>query len=177
MAYEREHEPDVDEEIVLPKKKPILLLAVIGTAALIGIGGIVFGIVKSSGKKAGGGASASEASVASGTEERAQEGMVEMGPIYKLENLLLNLADGDERRYLKVTIELEMSDSEVIPEVEKRLPKIRDALILLLSSKTSSEIQTPEGQLMLRQQIAKRLSAILGQGTIKDVYLTQFLIQ
>ncbi|HDH96614.1 MAG TPA: flagellar basal body-associated FliL family protein [Proteobacteria bacterium] len=177
MVDEKGQALETDEEIAPPKKKPIFLLIAIGAAAAIGIAGAVFGIVKASGKKANPQAAAAEVSAGSGETGSAQGGMVEMGPTYKLENLLLNLADLDERRYLRVTIELELYNKELVPEVEKRLPKIRDALILLLSSKTAAELQTPEGQVMLRQQIAKRLSSILGQGTVKDVYLTQFLIQ
>ena len=179
MVDEKGQALETDEEISPPKKKPIFLLIAIGAAAAIGIAGVVFGIVKASGKKANPGTAAAAAEVSAGSGETGstQGGMVEMGPTYKLENLLLNLADLDERRYLRVTIELELYNEELVPEVEKRLPKIRDALILLLSSKTAAELQTPEGQVMLRQQIAKRLSSILGQGTVKDVYLTQFLIQ
>jgi len=163
-------EQSAEEEIAKIKKKPLLLFIIIGVVAVLAISGAVYAITKSSkatGKKA----------AAKGAESSAKVTPEDVGPTFSLGSFVFNLADMEERRYLKATIEIEVADAKLVPQVEARLPKLKDAMILLISSKTSSELLTPEGQMLLRQQISKRLSEILGEGVVKDIYLTEFLIQ
>jgi len=63
--------------------------------------------------------------------QKAKEDRVNM----PLEPFLVNLADKESRRYLKLKVELEVDNEKSLKELEKSLPRIRDALILLLSSK------------------------------------------
>ncbi len=88
---------------------------------------------------------------------------------------VVNLADPNARRYLKLVLDVEMSSN---PELlEQNMPKIRDALLLLLSSKTSQDLATLEGKITLRKEIADRLNQTLGQAKVARVYFTDFVIQ
>ena len=102
---------------------------------------------------------------------------VEIGPTYPLEVFIVNLAGTSGERYLKVNIELELKDSSLIIELEKRKPQVRDSILLLLSSKTFEDIATFKGKTKIRNQITARLNGILMPGSIKKVYFTEFVVQ
>ncbi len=100
-----------------------------------------------------------------------------VGVMFDLGTFVVNLADPDIERYLKVSIVLELKDQKVQAEAQKRLPEIKDAITTLLLTKRSSEIRTPEGIEFLKEEIAKRVNAILPLGGVKNVYFTEFIIQ
>ena len=88
---------------------------------------------------------------------------------------VVNLADPNARRYLKVVLEVEMTGN---PELlEGNQAKVRDALLMLLSSKTSQDIASLEGKILLRKEIVDRLNQAIGQPKVSRVYFTDFVIQ
>ena len=88
---------------------------------------------------------------------------------------VVNLADPNSRRYLKIVLDVEMTGN---PELlEANMAKVRDSLLLLLSSKTSQELATLEGKILLRKEIVDRLNQALGQAKVARVYFTDFVIQ
>ncbi len=88
---------------------------------------------------------------------------------------VVNLADPSARRYLKLVLDVEMTGN---PELlEANMPKIRDALLMLLSSKTSQDLSTLEGKILLRKEIVDRLNQAIGQAKVARVYFTDFVIQ
>jgi len=118
------------------------------------------------------------------TKEKQAEKIIEeikatenVGVMFDLGTFVVNLADPDIERYLKVSIVLELKDQKVQAEAQKRLPEIKDAITTLLLTKKSSEIRTPEGIEFLKEEIAKRVNAILPLGGVKNVYFTEFIIQ
>ena len=118
------------------------------------------------------------------TKEKQAEKIIEeikatenVGVMFDLGTFVVNLADPDIERYLKVSVVLELKDQKVQAEAQKRLPEIKDAITTLLLTKKSSEIRTPEGIEFLKEEIAKRVNAILPLGGVKNVYFTEFIIQ
>ncbi|SNR76529.1 flagellar basal body-associated FliL family protein [Desulfurobacterium atlanticum] len=118
------------------------------------------------------------------TEEQKAQKIIEeikatenVGIMYDLGTFTVNLADKDIERYLRISIILELKDQKVQQEVEKRLPEIKDAIISLLLTKRSTDLRTPEGIEFLKEEIAKRVNAILPLGGVKNVYFTDFIIQ
>jgi flagellar FliL protein len=101
----------------------------------------------------------------------------QLGIMYDLGNFVVNLADKDADRYLKITIVLELESDAVRMEVDRRLPQIKDAITTLLLTKTSEDIKTAEGMELLKEEIIKRVNAILPLGGVKNVYFTEFVIQ
>lgn len=99
-----------------------------------------------------------------------------MGPTFPLERFTVNLADKDGSRYLSVHIDLELSSENLTDEIEKRLPQIRDTILVLLSSKRYDQIETIDGKRQLRDEIMHTISGLLTTGRIKNVYFTNFVI-
>ncbi len=89
----------------------------------------------------------------------------------------VNLADVDQRRYLRATVQLGFDEKKLQKEMQKKVPEIRDLIIDVFRSKTVSEINTPEGTDKLRRELKMELNARLDSGEIREVYFTEFIIQ
>jgi len=101
----------------------------------------------------------------------------ELGIQFDVGTFIVNLQDRDADRYLKISVVLEVQDEKIKMELEKRLPQIKDAITTLLFTKSSSELKTEEGIEQLKEEIIKRINAILPIGGVKNVYFTDFVIQ
>ncbi|MBF0158795.1 MAG: flagellar basal body-associated FliL family protein [Magnetococcales bacterium] len=100
-----------------------------------------------------------------------------VGEMFKLEPFLVNLNEPRGNRYLKVTVQLEMGNAAMKAEVERRQAQIRDIILSLMSSKTTQDLQAPEGKFRLRDELLSRINAQLINGSVTRVYFTEFVIQ
>ncbi len=89
----------------------------------------------------------------------------------------VNLSDSSGKKYLRVGIDVELSTQDAIKILEAQGPRVRDAIILLLSSKTSADLVSAEGKVILKNEIADRLNQILGAPRVVRIYFTDFVIQ
>jgi flagellar FliL protein len=99
------------------------------------------------------------------------------GQIVALPTFLVNLADPLGRRYLKLGVEVEVRDADAQAALTKYEAKIKDTLLLLLSSKTYEGLSTMQDKVELKQEIADRLNQIIGNGGVLRVYITEMVIQ
>ncbi|OIN98942.1 MAG: hypothetical protein AUJ49_12125 [Desulfovibrionaceae bacterium CG1_02_65_16] len=99
------------------------------------------------------------------------------GVIVSIPPLLVNLADPQGRRYLKIALDIEMRDKLAGDELNKNMPKVKDALLLLLSSKTYDDLATLENKILLKKEIVERLTLVLGEQKVQRVYITEIVIQ
>ncbi len=166
MAKEKPQEAEaaLPTEKAKPKGKfkKILILALVGLL-LIG-GGLVAYILMSDDPPVN-------------KEAQASQTPPKNAVTMSLEPFLVNLADRESRRYLKLKVELEVDSEGNAKELEKSVPRIRDALILLLSSKTYLDLSTYEGKQQLKQEILKRVTALPGGSKVSEVFFTEFVAQ
>jgi flagellar FliL protein len=106
-----------------------------------------------------------------------EEAVVQKPGIWSMGSIVVNLMDDNGERYLKTTIQIEVSSQEGVEELEQLKPKVADSILVLLSSKKYEEIAGFEGKQALRDEIAVRLNRYLVEGQVKRVYFTEFLIQ
>ncbi|CCH49245.1 flagellar basal body-associated FliL family protein [Pseudodesulfovibrio piezophilus] len=118
------------------------------------------------------------------SEQQAADKGDEQAPLESLEGtltplpvFLVNLADPLGRRYLKLGMEVEVRDPEAQAALTKYEAKIKDTLLLLLSSKTYESLSSIESKVELKQEVADRLNQILGKGSVLRVYITEMVIQ
>jgi len=99
--------------------------------------------------------------------------------ICPLDAFVVNLMDRATvaKRYLKVTMALEVGDEEAKAKVEKHKTQLRDTIILLLTAQGFQDISSIEGKLGLKQEVLSRANQILGAGTVSRVYFTEFVVQ
>lgn len=103
--------------------------------------------------------------------------MESIGPVIDMDPFVLNLADRDQNRYLKVSIKLQLDRPEIETDFEDKLPAIRDALLVLLSSKESRGLRTVEGKMLVRDEIGGRINSIMKRGKVRQIFFTDFIIQ
>lgn len=103
----------------------------------------------------------------------------EMGQIYPIPTLNVNLADPTGITYLAITLALEFDpkNSDLNAEVESKMPRITDMIITILSSKAYEEISTSQGKISLKNEFLRRINAMLAKGRLYNVYITGFTVQ
>jgi flagellar protein FliL len=154
--------------------KPTLfiLLAIVNMIVVIAVGVMLFLGQK---KKA---AEPSVDDVVNGEKKTlaAEESSKEfIGKLVPLETFIINLAGAHGRKILKLNMELEVNNGEVQEEIEKIKPKIRDYIIIIVSSKSFAEVSAKEGKDALREEIRNQLNLFLTKGRINKVFFTEFL--
>lgn len=97
--------------------------------------------------------------------------------IFSLGSFVVNLKASGGNRFLKVVIELELSQTALKEELKQRTYEIRDLVIVYLSGKSIDDVQTSEGKISLRNGIIKRINQRLKTGKIKNLYFTEFIVQ
>ena len=97
--------------------------------------------------------------------------------MFPLEPFIVNIYDGQELRYLKVKVEMEMANPAIKAELEGRLAAMRDAILVVLTSKTLQDIQDIQGKNQLREEILIAVSKIIAQGKVTRIYFTDFVVQ
>jgi flagellar FliL protein len=99
------------------------------------------------------------------------------GPIFDLDTFIVNLLDDSGRRYLKLSIKLELNAKELGEEIRQKMPEIQDSILILLSSKSYHDVADVAGKLRLRTEIIDRINHTLTTGEVKKIYFTDFVIQ
>ena len=94
-----------------------------------------------------------------------------------MDSFIVNLTDAQGTRYLKVTMQLEMSHEMLSPEIDNRLPQIRDEVITLLSSKSFDDVATIAGKRALKRGIMNSMNKYLTTGKVLNVYFSEFVVQ
>ncbi len=97
--------------------------------------------------------------------------------IFALDPFVLNLAD--HGRYLKVSIQFEITDESMHEFVKTKTPQLRDTIITLVSSKSLNSISSPEGKFQLKDEVLFRANQILGmeKDIFKNLFFTEFVMQ
>lgn len=99
------------------------------------------------------------------------------GQLVTLDSFVVNLSDPMGRRYLKVTMDVEVSSAAVATELTAAMPRVKDTLLLLLSSKSFEDISSMDKKIELKNDIVSRLNQIVGKNKVRNVYFTEFVVQ
>ena len=110
-------------------------------------------------------------------EEAESVPELKVGPIHPLETFIVNLADEGGTRYLRTTMKLELADDQSVDFVQKRLPLIRDSILMTLPTKKYEDINTVEGKKTLRDELIAKLNVIMVPGSVSNIYFTEFVVQ
>ena len=97
--------------------------------------------------------------------------------VVTLPSFLVNLSDPLGRRYIKLTLDVEVASSDAAQVLESSSPKVRDAVILLLSSKSYADLASLENKILLKNELVTRLNQIIGSSKVVRVYFTELVIQ
>ncbi|THJ17585.1 MAG: flagellar basal body protein FliL [Nitrospira sp. CG24B] len=163
---------------------PIKLLIIVSVIALVfGVGGAFVAVKFLGGASQGGEHSAdhkgdAETKVESKSETGGKHGeAASPGVMFDLDPFIVNLADTPDVRYLKLTLKLDVDGEAVSTELSTRIPQIRDAVLVLLSSKDVNAVRTTQGKLQLRDEITQRINGLLKKPGVRSAYFTEFVVQ
>jgi len=149
-----------------------LLILIILAVAVLGIGGGAAWFMMGSGEE-----EETHATEKTHEKDSGKAHEDEPGPIVELDPFVLNLADREELRYLKISIKLELDRPEEQTDYPAKVPAIRDALLVLLSSKDSQLLRTTNGKRRVREEILSRANGVMNKGEVSHVFFTDFVIQ
>ena len=171
-------EEDLDELEGADKKKPIgMIIGIIVGLLVLGGGGYYAYINFFQEKPAEEKPAEGEEGKEEGKEEAPAEEDLDLGVMFSMDPFIVNLAGSEGKRFLKVTIFLELSTPEVREEIKGKIQKVTDSILVLLSSKAFEDVYSVQGKFKLKGEITTRVNRFLVVGHIKDAYFTEFIIQ
>lgn len=101
----------------------------------------------------------------------------EIGPMINIEEFIVNIISEDTAHYVKASLTLELTNEQVLEEANKRMPQIRDAVLLLIGNKTFEELQDLQGKKQVKSELKNRINTFLKTGKVKSIYMTDFVVQ
>jgi len=145
------------------KKGNGLKIVIIVLLVLVVVGGAAFGGMYLAGKKG------------SSTTPKV---VVVNEITYSLDEFLLNLLDGDSKRYLKVIVFIGYEENKnLTAELDTKKPIIRDAVIATLREKKTTDFNTTAGVNLIKNQLIARINPTLTKGKISHIYFNDLLVQ
>lgn len=171
MADDKKKVPEATEEKEGGGKKKLIIIILAALILLLGIGGGLFFFLKPEPV----------------SEEEADPGLkvpvpeisqsTEIGPMIEIKEFIVNIISEDGRHYVKAALTLEINKEEAREEVTKRMPQIRDAILLLVGNKTYEELHDLQGKKQLKAELVSKINSFLQDGRVRAIYFTDFVVQ
>jgi flagellar protein FliL len=99
------------------------------------------------------------------------------GPLLALESMVTNLAEPDENRYLKVTMQLRITSEAAKAEVESHIVPVRNQILLYLSSLAIEDLSGADNKRAIQKRVKRIANEAMPSSRITEVYFTEFVIQ
>lgn len=160
MAKKKKKAAEDEEEGKKGKKGKIVVVVLIGVAALY-----KFVLAPAPAEEA-----------ADGIEEQAER-VVEEGDIFPMEELVVNLTDRDESRYLRVGLALVLEAGTSPDSMEAEAPIAIDAAIDYLSAQSFSDLMEPGSKTRIRDELSAQIREAYGDEKVVRILLTTFVMQ
>ena len=160
-------DPKPDGAEVAPKSKKKLIIMIAAVVLLAGGGGAGWFLThqKSGHKK----------------EEAKHEEPAHAPVFVTLEAFTVNLQPDPDEKFLQTEISLQVASPEQEELMKAQMPAVRSRLLILLTSKTASEISTSEGKQKLSDEIVAEVNKPFSKGAksqeVTGVFFTSFVIQ
>lgn len=110
--------------------------------------------------------------------EKAEEVVVEALPdiaFVPVESMVVSLGSGSAGKYLHFTAQLEVAKPHE-PEVLLLLPRVLDVLNGYLRAVEVKELEDSTALVRLRAQMLRRVQVVAGEGRVRDLLITEFVI-
>jgi len=113
------------------------------------------------------------------TEAPVNEDLPPQGALlFTFEPFFVPLAGSSgEKNFLKISMSVELSSPALQPEIKEKLLVLRRSLYGLISNKRMEDIDSLEGRVRLKKDIAEKMNILLNSGTVKEIYFSEFIIQ
>ena len=99
--------------------------------------------------------------------------------VVEIPPFIVNLADSDSPRYLRMTVSLGIGGedgAEAKPE-PLFLTRVKNAMLAVLTTKSSEDVLSVEGKTKLRKELLKAAQAASEEPHVEAIYITDFIVQ
>jgi len=151
-----------------PKKKASKLPLIIGLVLMLVLGGGGF-YATFSGMILGGGHEQT-----AGTDEHEVAPLPDIAFV-PVDPLVISLGDQARNRHLRFVSQLEVSTTHE-SEVVHLMPRILDVLNGYLRAVEVRELEDPTALIRLRAQMLRRVQIVTGEGRVRDLLVTEFVL-
>lgn len=178
-----------------PKSKKLIII-IAAAVLILAIGGAAaFMLLKKAPEETGDEEDATETAKPSKKDTKKKDAHP---PVFvTLEPFTVNLIPETGDQYLQVSLSVEIEDPAAEGHMKASMPKIRNAIMLLLSSKKASELTSREGKEHLAGELKETINSLMAphdeepapkkkgkkqaveepEGPAKEVLFTSFIIQ
>jgi flagellar FliL protein len=149
-----------------------LLLVVVAVLLVVAAGGAIWLFSRRA---------AAQSSQRGNTQTAGRQQEHKVKSVLHLESFTVNLADAEQNSFLRVGIDLGLS--EELPESKGSekgsplTPRIRDTLLTVLTTWQSNALLAPDGKAKLKQELGLALQERVPELGVIEVYFTDFLVQ
>lgn len=92
-----------------------------------------------------------------------------------LETLVISLGPDSGSRHLRFTAQLEVVDTATA-DVTTLTPRILDVINSYLRAIDTASIEDPHAMARLRAQMLRRIQVVTGEGRVRDLLITEFVL-
>jgi flagellar protein FliL len=174
-----------------PSGSKLLPIMLVMNTALVG--GVLFFVMKKpaaapakeqaaagEGHEGGGEAKGEHGAEGEGKESAGKDGKkgyVPPGPILKLENFVIQLKTVDADRYVRLAFDIEVGTEQDKEAMTAHLSHIRDLVITYFADRTLDELRGSEAMERTKATLIKRIDDVVPGRRIKNLFITDFIVQ
>lgn len=101
--------------------------------------------------------------------------------VLHLEPFVVNLADPESDRFLRVGIDLgldrELAEHDRAGQNALPIARIRDTILMILTTCSADTLTAPAGKVKLKDELTQALREQVPMLRVQEVYFTEFLVQ
>lgn len=90
-------------------------------------------------------------------------------------SVTISLGKPSENKHLRFTAQLEVAKAKSA-KVEELMPRILDVLNGYMRALEESDLQQPDALVRLRSQMLRRIQIVTGEGYVRDLLVTEFVL-
>lgn len=169
-----------------PKKSKKLLIIILAGILLLMVVGAAIAFLLTGGEEEE--VAEEEAVVEEAKKPRKKRNDPSTPPVFvNLDPYTVNLVpeEGQGDQYMQVVIALELEDATADPIIKSQMPRIRNNITMILSSKKASELLSKEGKEKLAEEIREDVNHLIepppkgkkAEWPVLSVLFTSFIIQ
>jgi flagellar FliL protein len=99
------------------------------------------------------------------------------GTVINLDPFVVNLNEMGSSRYLKVTIQLELSEHEAEKSIEKNKQIIRDGMLSYLSGLHLKDTLGAQAKDKIRTDLLAQIEGVVGTHRVRRMFFQEFMVQ
>ena len=101
----------------------------------------------------------------------------EVKHVIELQPFIVNLADREGNYYLRLTLSIGVGESKEEKADPLFTTRVRNAILAVLTTKTSEDVLTPEGKAALRRELLSATRRAVEEPKVHAIYITDLIVQ